>query len=338
VKYVTAGLLLVGLVLLGVIILQTDLNEVQYRLGELGGEGIAIIVGLYLLKLASDGLTWHLTLPAVPLKLSWFYRLSKVMLVGEAFNRVTPLGAIGSEPIKAVLVKKHYRIGYRETTASLILIQTVANIALVGFLLVGLLLLLTTQVLPVAYQFAASVGMAIFSVLILLFFLVQRYKVFSRIGGWLGQSRLRTRLLTLVELTHDLEERLIAYYTGHRRRFAVAVATAFLSWLLGMLEVYCAFWLLGHKITLITAWVIEANVALMRALLFFVPGHIGTQEGTLVVMSGIITGSPTLGFAVAVIVRCREMMLILWGLALAWYFSLSASGLSDEKFGTVESP
>jgi uncharacterized membrane protein YbhN (UPF0104 family) len=260
------------------------------------------------------------------------------MLVGEAFNRVTPLGAIGSEPIKAVLVKKHYRIGYRETTASLILIQTVANIALVGFLLVGLLLLLTTQVLPVAYQFAASVGMAIFSVLILLFFLVQRYKVFSRIGGWLGQSRLRTRLLTLVELTHDLEERLIAYYTGHRRRFAVAVATAFLSWLLGMLEVYCAFWLLGHKITLITAWVIEANVALMRALLFFVPGHIGTQEGTLVVMSGIITGSPTLGFAVAVIVRCREMMLILWGLALAWYFSLSASGLSDEKFGTVESP
>ena len=51
---------------------------------------------------------------------------------------------------------------------------------------------------------------------------------------------------------------------------------------------------------------------------FFIPANIGAQEGGLQVVAAGLTGDPNAGLALAVVRRIRDLVFILWGLALAW--------------------
>ena len=66
------------------------------------------------------------------------------------------------------------------------------------------------------------------------------------------------------------------------------------------------------------AWLIEAVAQLVRAGFFFVPASLGVTEAAMVLVYDALTGRPSLGFAVALIRRARELLWIAWGLWLGW--------------------
>ena len=103
-------------------------------------------------------------------------------------------------------------------------------------------------------------------------------------------------------MVQAVEDRLIGFYLHQRERFAAALAFAFGNWFMGAVECYLVLALLGHPIAFSDAWVIEATVLLVRSALFFVPGDVGTQDGALFFMCGLVTGSPALGLALALVV------------------------------------
>ncbi|MGF1614131.1 MAG: lysylphosphatidylglycerol synthase transmembrane domain-containing protein, partial [Gammaproteobacteria bacterium] len=231
---------------------------------------------------------------------------------------LTPLGSLGGEPIKAALIRKHCGIGYREGTASLILAQTIVNLALLGILFIGFLLMLITVSLPSSYSLAAGLGMGLFSLAILGFVLVQRAKLLSRAGGWLGRGKLGERARHLLHVVHEVEDRIIAFYTDTPGRLALAVGTSLLHWLVTIVGVYLGLRFLGQPMTLAEAWVLTAMVVLVRSALFVVPAGLGSQDGTFVLITGALTGSAAVGLALALLIRFREMVWILWGLAIGW--------------------
>jgi len=61
----------------------------------------------------------------------------------------------------------------------------------------------------------------------------------------------------------------------------------------------------------------------VRAAAFIIPGSLGATEGVFFLLYGVLTGVPTLGLAVAVVRRAREVLWIAWGLALGWAYSLN---------------
>ena len=314
-----AALLLAGVALLGVIVYQTDLAELWNYLRRIGVWGVAAILGLFCLASVLETVSWQLKLLSIRLDIIWMYRLWKLRLVGEAFNIVTPLASLGGEPLKAALINSHYGIGYREAAASLILEQTVQNLALIPFLLIGFVLLLGAGVLPLPYQVAAGVGLMVFSTSIVLFFLVQRYKFFSRLGRGFG-----TRASAVLGLVHDLEDRLIVFYTCYGRRFALALALEFVSWMLSAVEIGLILRLLGYSAGFGEAWTIAAGVVLVRSGLFLVPAGIGVQEGAALLIGGALTGSPALGLAVSLVLRFREIIWVALGLVLGGLFTFES--------------
>ncbi len=66
------------------------------------------------------------------------------------------------------------------------------------------------------------------------------------------------------------------------------------------------------------AWIILAVAEMVRSAAFFIPGRIGAQEAGFMVVCAAVTGSPTLGLAAALVLRVREVVWIVWGLALGW--------------------
>lgn len=311
------GYLALGIALLGFVLFQADLGEAWERLRQIGW-GLAAILAVYFVAFLLDVGSWHMTLVGAPLDRRWLYRLWKLRMVGEAFNNVTPLATMGGEPVKAFLLKKLYRVGYGEGLASLVLSKTTILLALVVFLGAGFLVMLGHGALSDTFKLAAGAGLAAITIGIVLFFLVQNRGVTTRTFGRLLRGRLGHRLEGMLHHVEEFDERLVRFYTSHRRRFAGSFLLAFANWLVSVLELYITLAFLGHPVTLSEALIIEAVAELVRAGTFFIPGRLGAQEGALMVVTAAITGSPALGLAAALVRRIREVVWIVWGLGLGW--------------------
>lgn len=335
-KRIKTVFLLIGAALLAVIVYQTDLGEVWARLRQVGGWGILAILGVYLVRFVIDTAAWLATLPGLRRRGLWLYRLWKLRMVGSAFNKVTPLASLGGEPVKAAVLKEIYGIGYRQGTASLVLAKTTQTIALVIFLCAGFALTFATEALPPAHRFAAGVGLVSFSTAVVLFYLTQRHRLFSRFGGLLGRGRLGRRLSAWLDPVRDVEDLLVAFYTRLRPRFALATGLCFVSWMCGVVEVYLALSFLGHPVSFADAFILEAVTVLVVSALFFVPANLGTQEGAIVVICAALTGSPALGLALSVIRRFREIVWVLWGLYLGWFYAVDAKPVQAAPGGAPE--
>jgi hypothetical protein len=181
---------------------------------------------------------------------------------------------------------------------------------------------LTSSKVPSTLKTVAGIGLAAFIFAIAMFFLVQRFRLMSRVSRRLAGSRFGGRLSGLLQLLHDTDEMIVKFYTERQRRCTTAIGVAFINWPLGTLEIYCIMGFLGHLPSFADAWIIETVVQLVSAGTFFIPATIGTQEGAFIVICSAITGNSSLGLAVSLVRRFREILWILTGLAIGWLFSI----------------
>ncbi len=315
--------LAVGVVVLGFVLAETDLAEVGALLASVGF-WIVVLVAIYFVAFAIDSVTWQMTIQSVPLNPLWAYRVWKLRMVGESFNVVIPAGGMGGEPVKAVMLKTHYGVDYREGTASLILAKTINMIALVIFLIGGFVLMTRAEALPQAYEYMAGVGLLAFGLGVFLFFIIQRLSITSLTGTWISRWRFGQRVEDILDHIHDMDDRLVHFYTEDRGRFAGALVLALVNWLLGVVEIYYTLVFLDNPITWAEAWIIEAVAQMVRTGAFFIPAAIGVQEGAFLLVCGAITGSPSVGLAVSVVRRIREIIWIVWGFALGALYSIKS--------------
>lgn len=305
--------LVVGAVLLAFVAVQTDLEQVWAMVSQVGLWGFLAILLLYLAAFAIDAVTFHMALVEIPLTWDWFKRIFNIRLVGELFNAVLPAGGMGGEPVKAFILKRRFDIAFKASTASLVLGKTVNMIALVLFLAGGFAFMLQSDKMPVFYKMIGGMGLAAFALSILAFFLIQRGRLASRLSKRISQWPGGQRIAHRIEHIHDFDNMLVRFYTRHRRRFMLGVVLALINWLLGIAEVWAISWLLGHPVSLIDAWIIEAAIQLVRTAAFIMPAALGVQEGTFLLFYAAITGSAELGLAVALVRRARELIWLSWG-------------------------
>ncbi len=310
--------LLAGIALLAYVATRTDLAEVWERLVDLGVLGVLAMAAVFFAAFLIDTASWQLMLPSVRLNGRWLYRLWKVRMVGEALNLVIPAGSLGGEPVKAVLLKRAHGIGYREGAASLFIAKTVNLLALIAFATIGLALMAQEQALPRSYLLAAGLGLAALALGVGGLYAVQRWGAASFLARRLLARRLAARLEGLLEHIHEVDDHFERFYARQPGRFAAALALAMGNWLLGMAELMVVMWFLGAPLSLAEAWLIEALAQLVRAGFFFIPASLGATEAVMVLVYDALLGRPSLGFAVALIRRGRELLWIAWGLWLGW--------------------
>ncbi|MFQ5467869.1 MAG: flippase-like domain-containing protein [Kiloniellaceae bacterium] len=321
--------LLIGLALLGAVAAYADLGAVWEALGRLGPAGALAIVAIYLVSFVVDTASWQLMLPSTRRTAGWLYRLTKIRLVGEAFNVVIPAGTLGGEPVKAILLKRAHGLGYHEGAASLIIAKTVNLLALIAFCAVGLVLLWRTPALAGGFGVVSGAGLGLLARGVVGFYAVQRRRVSSRLARWLSRHSLGSGLVRFLEEIEEVDDRLVAFYTGRPGAFAAALALAFSNWLITTAELYLIMWLLGYPVSWGEAWMIETAAQLVRAGAFLIPGGLGASEAVMVLILDALAGRPALGLALALARRGREALWIAWGMWLAWLYALSPAEVSS---------
>jgi len=307
--------LLLGIVLLGVVVANTDLAG-AVRLVSQVGWGIALLWLIYLATFLGDTLSWQITLYGQPITMVWFWRLWIVRMIGEAFNNTLPAGGLGGEPVKAVLLNRNFQVTYTDGTASLFASKTVTMIALVGFLSIGFAFMLSDDRLPPQLHWLGGLGLAILCAAIAAFFIIQRFGISSLSLRWFIGRLGGERLSAAVARIAGVEKRFEEFYAQSRRRFAAALLVAFAVWVFSIAEVYVALHLLGQPISWTEAWIIEAAVQLVRVAAFLIPAGLGALDGTLLLLCTIFTASPTTGAAVVLLRRLRDIVWICVGFGL----------------------
>lgn len=321
------AMLALGIVLLGVIVARTDLSEVWLQLRELGLPMLLLLLGIYLLGTVALAASWHLTLLSAPLRPLWLLRLWQVWLVGTALEFTTPLGTLGGEPAKVILLKRHHGLRVRDVTSSLVLNRLTDLLAQVLFISVGFACMLRAELLPLPYRLAAGSGLVLLSLGAGFFFVAQNQRMLSRLRRWLDRGflagrELSARVRTALDALHDIDEQLVVFHRARRGRFWLSAGAALLEWTSAAFATWLAVNALGHGISPVEALIIEAFVTLVRSTFFFVPGDVGTQEGALVLICGAVTGSPATGLALAAIRRTRDFVVVAAGLAIGSHLSL----------------
>ena len=161
------------------------------------------------------------------------------------------------------------------------------------------------------------IGFVLFTSLITLFFVVQRYKLLSKIHT-LFKNKLSNKINNFFKILKETENKISVFYKKTKINFFKILFLNIFNWFIGALELYVIFILLDQKITFFEAVAIETLVQLVRAMLFFIPSNLGTQEGVFVLAVNVIKDSTPLGLAVAIIRRLREVAWISIGLIIGY--------------------
>ncbi|MBM3566801.1 MAG: flippase-like domain-containing protein [Alphaproteobacteria bacterium] len=309
----------VGLALLAAVFTQVDFDEVIGLTLRVGALGMMLVLAVYAAGFVIDSFTWQMAMIGVPLSARWLWRAFKVRMVGEVFNTVMPAAGMGGEPVKAILLNRHYGLGYREATASIILGRTINMVSQMLFLAVGFVMVWMSD-LSAQFKGFAAMGLAAFVAATAIFFYAQRLRVASFTGTWLGRREILARINDILHHIRDMDERLVRFYTQNRARFAAAIGLAFLNWIAGVVEIYVTMYFLGHPVS----W---SAAQLVRSAAFFIPAAVGAQEGAFLLVCAAMTGQPALGVAVSLVRRVRELMWLLFGVGLgALYAARPAPG------------
>jgi len=306
--------LLVGIVLLAVVLLRTDLHELWRQVVGVGWGGMAAVLLIYALYFGADAVSWHIVLPAVAINGRWLLRMFAVRMIGEAYNNITPTASMGGEPIKAWLLKSNWGIPLRDAGASLVIAKTTSMFALVVFVGIGAAMLLVHERITAGHKLAAALGFGFIVLSAVVFFLMQHLRLSTYVAQWLGRRRFGQRLRGLVAAAEDIDRQFAAFYGGHRARLLWSFAFALANWVLGAVEVYLIMGLVGFPLSFAEVWMIECMVQLVRTIAFFIPAGLGAQEAALLIAVGALTGVPSAGVAMALVRRFRDVLWI--GLSL----------------------
>jgi len=313
-------LLLLGLGLFGWLVVSAGPQGLFRTVARLRW-GIAAVLGFYLVTLALDTWGWHFSFVGGRSRPCRWRDLFAVRLAGEAVNYVTPMAALGGEPVKADLLKRHYRLPLTEGLASLVVAKTAIAVSLALFVFSGLVVARSVGQLPASLNRFIAVTLTLFTLLAAGFVVCQQAGLFGGLAGllrWIPGVRrvLAAKWHRIVELDAALGR----FYRRTDLRVVWSVVFHLFGWIAGVVEIYLILRFLGLDPSVWQAWVIESFWQLIRTASFLVPAALGAQEGGVVlVAAGLGIASP-LAMAVALVRRIRELVWTGIGLGLWWWF------------------
>jgi len=306
-----AVLWLAGIALLAALVAWQGAAEVWSGLAR-AGWGLLAVCAFYPIALIVDTECWRLLLPGASRPA--FAVLMAPRWISDAVNGLLPSAQIGGDVVRARLLTLRGVPGV-DAGASVVADITAGVLTEILFTLMGIGLLIRHDGAG-RTALAATVGVLLFAVLLLAFYMAQHGGLFRRL------ARLLERLVRIGDWSpvvggaEALDAAVIATYR-RRREFVRACIWRMAGWFAGTLEVWLALYFLDRPIGLAEALMLESLGQAIRHAAFVIPGALGVQEGGFILLGAVAGLGPDTGLALSLMKRIRELLLGLPAL-LVW--------------------
>ncbi len=316
----TASILLglLGLALLTGFTVWLGAGSVVHAMLSVGLGGFAVLVAWQVASAAVLALAWRLACPRDAIR-AGLARLLLARVLREAGMTCLPFSQLGGILIGMRATASGFggpRVPWPAAVAASIVDLTAEVIGQIGFVLVGLLLLLDREpATPLAGP--VGLGMALGIVAMIAFIWAQR-------GASGLFRRLSQRLVSSATLRgiDRLQERINRFY-ARPGRIAGGCLVHLVGWTLGAGWVWIAYRLLGASLPFGAAFAIEGVASGILSVSFLVPAALGVQEAAYVALGSLFGLDPHLSFGLSLLRRGRDLvigvpMLLLWQGREAW--------------------
>jgi putative membrane protein len=278
------------------------------------GWGLAWVALYHVLPMMANARAWQVLLPG---RAQPSYRFFAWMVwVREAVNAMLPVARIGGEVAGAWLLTTR-GVRKRPAAATLVVDMTMSLVSQLAFALIGVGLLVTRGGDP---SLAASVGLGLLITVPILaaFGLVQRIGIFGFFAR-LFHLAFGDRFERMVGGAQALDRAVHVIYRRPSRILACGL-WQLVGWLVSAGETWIALSALGHPMSVGDAVMVTALVEAASSSAFLVPGALGVQEGTFLVLGNVLGLPAEVSLALALVRRARDVLV--YGPALAfWQFS-----------------
>jgi uncharacterized membrane protein YbhN (UPF0104 family) len=305
-------LLVGGLVLLVWLVRELGADQVLANL-RLVGWGIVLIIGQELLAYGANTLGWWAAFPRPRPRIA-LRQLLAARIAGDGVNYLTPTATLGGEFVRTRFL--HGRAGSTALVASVAVAKLSQTIGQIAFVVVGLAVILDATPLPPAVRHGLLAGLAAFSTLALVLLFGQRRGMFAPMLRWAERLGVPARAPEFTRRVQHLDDEIARFHGTADGAFVLSIASFFVGWSLGIVEIYLILWFLGVGATVQRALTIEVLSVAIDGMLFFVPAKAGTQEGGKVLIFTILGLDPAKGLSLGILRRIRELTWALVGLLI----------------------
>ncbi|HHT33850.1 MAG: lysylphosphatidylglycerol synthase domain-containing protein [Proteiniphilum sp.] len=312
---------LLGALALGFMIYKTGVDNILRDIRQTGWWFVPII-GLWVVVYLINTYSFYLILQdgSEETKKIGFLRLFKLVISGFAINYITPFGLMGGEPYK--IIELQSTLGIQRATSSVLLSTMMHFVSHFIFWMISIpLLLFLVPVLSDVVELGMILSTAT-SILLLLW----AYRVYTRggvdralvLGGrlpFIGKSLKAYRRHNQEKI--DQMDTLIAdLYRNRKKDFVASLSLEIFSRFFLCLEVILMMRAVGMPISFGKSVLIESIQSLIGNILFFMPMQMGSREGGIVIVFGILSLPLSYGVFVSLCKRIREIFWTVVGILL----------------------
>lgn len=297
------------------------------------GYWLAAIIGLWVVLYIMNATAWRIIIKGSgPCPLP-FPKLLKVTISGFALNYATPVGLLGGEPYRIMVMSKH--LGVQRATSSVVLFAMMHIFSHFWFWLTSIA---TYVCLAVAGFVPMNGFMATLLALALLFcgggiylflrgysngMVVKLIRIVSKIPGlkrW-GERFAANHKDDLEKIDRQISE----LHAQNKRSFFASLACEYVGRMLQCFEIFFMLMLFGIDgggglagiaLTYLKSFLILAFTSLFANLLGFMPLQLGGREGGFAMSVGWLGMTGEIGMFISIISRVRELFWTVTGLLL----------------------
>jgi uncharacterized protein (TIRG00374 family) len=249
-----------------------------------------------------------------------FWRAYVISVASFALNYVTPFVALGGEPFRIVSASAY--IGTPRSAASVVSFRVAHSIGHFIFCLIAVpiawFLLPRTFLTTVVIILSATGLLVAILLLVALFrrgFVIRLLDIGHRIPL---VRRVARRLEQIRDTLEHVDSHMSALSKVESRRLVTAILVEIIGRALGAVEILLIARAVGLDVGYTTAYLINAFSQFAIILTIIIPFELGSREGSLYLIFGMLGLPASLGVYTAVVTRLRELVWIGIGLAFVW--------------------
>ncbi len=248
-----------------------------------------------------------------------FFTLFKQTLACYAVSYVTPISRFGGEPVKAYMLNKECNIDLKTGSATIIMDRFVELTGAGIFGLAGLFILMFMPNFPLYLK----ISLATVIILGFFFLFIFYYRTLTGKGSFtliINFLRLYkiVKIKSFIHALEDVEKKMSWFFINHKKAFVLSFLVYFVYGILVIVEMKVLLLSLGVNASL----GILILVAVVHGIATFVPvpAGVGFLEAGQTGLFYLLENQGSIGFALSLLIRIRDLILVAFGFALISYF------------------